>query len=96
MADEPEATEKPPEAAPAPEAAPQHPDVAAMEDALTRGNFREAQAIARRLTASDDEALREAGRVMLDRFKLDPRVIAVLALTGVLILVLAGLYLGPH
>lgn len=75
---------------------PAHPDVAAMENALTRGDFRDARDIATRLTASDDEALREAGAVMLDRLRLDPKILTAIVFTGVLIVVLAGLYLGPH
>lgn len=87
-------TESAPTEAPKPEA--QHPDVRAMEAAQTRGDFREAQAIARRLVAGDDEALREAGRAMLARFEPDPWIVRVLAFTAVLIVVLAGMYLGPH
>lgn len=89
-------TEAPPKpAAPAPPTPP-HPDVAAMENALTRGDFRDARDIATRLTKGDDEALREAGAVMLDRLRLDPTIVTALLFTGALILILAGMYLGPR
>ncbi len=99
MADEHAPTETAPtETAPAEATTPEapHPDVRAMEAAQTRGDFREAQAIARRLVAGDDEALSEAGKAMLARFELDPWIVRVLAVTGGLIVVLAGMYLGPH
>ncbi len=94
---EPAQPEAPPSAPPPEEPAKaKHPDVLAMENALERGDFRDARAIATRLTTSDDEALREAGRVMLARFDLDPRVLGVLAFTAALIVALAATYLGHH
>ena len=78
----------------APEAPPTHPDVLRMDNAHARGDFHEARAIARRLAAGDDAALREAGQAMLARHRADPVTIAVLAATAALTVALAGLYLG--
>ncbi len=89
-------TEAPPKPLAAEASSPPHPDVAAMENALTRGDFRDARDIATRLSASDDAALREAGAVMLDRLRLDPKILTALLFTGALILILAGMYLGPR
>ncbi len=83
--------------APAPPPAPTHPDVLRMDNAHTRGDFHEARAIAGRLAASEDVALREKGQAMLDRHRVDPVIVAVLVATGALIVALAGMYLGhPH
>lgn len=92
---EPAKTEEPPTTPPSETpATAKHPDVLAMENALERGDFHDARAIATRLSTSEDEALREAGRTMLARFELDPRVLAVLAVTAALIVTLAAMYLG--
>lgn len=91
--------------APAPNTAPEaaqpaapteHPDVKRLDNALERGDFHDAQRLARQLAASDDPTLRAAGEAALDRYRLDPTVLAVLAFTGLLILYLASHYLGPH
>ena len=89
-------TEAPPKPATPEPPKPLHPDVAAMENALTRGDFRDARDIAARLAKGGDEALREAGAVMLDRLRLDPKILTALLFTGALILILAGMYLGPR
>lgn len=78
------------------EAPAKHPDVLAMENALTRGDFRDARDIARRLSESADTSLREAGQTMLKRFELDPYVLGTLAFTAALIVALAARYLGHH
>lgn len=93
MSDAPEAT---PAAETVTPAAIDHPDVRAMENALTRGDFQDARDIAKRLAGSDDVALRDAGRAMLARFELDPRVLGALAFTGALLVALAAIYLGRH
>lgn len=101
MAEAPETHDAPdagaaPEASapPAPSPAPAHPDVARMDNAHARGDFREARAIARRLAAGDDASLREQGQAMLARHRADPVIVAVLVGTGALIVALAGMYLG--
>ncbi len=81
---------------PTTEAPAKHPDVLAMENALTRGDFQDARDIARRLSESADTSLREAGQTMLKRFELDPYVLGTLAFTAALIVVLAARYLGHH
>ena len=77
-------------------AAPQHPDVAALDAAFARGDHAEARALATRLAASDDEVLRDRGRDGLDKLRLDPVIVGVFGFTGALIVALAALYLGHH
>ncbi len=103
MPDEAPAAEAPAAEAPAAEApaaeAPvtsEHPDVRAMEAALTHGDFQGARDLAAKLQRSDDPALRAAGDEMRARFTPDPVIVAVMAFTGALMLFLAAYYLGPR
>jgi hypothetical protein len=71
-----------------------HPDIAALNNAIERGDFHDAQVVARRLVAHNDATLREAGQTALDRFKPDTNVMGVFVFTGALIALLAAMYLG--
>ena len=75
-------------------AAPLDPEVARMETAHERGDFRDARARAQRLAGSDDAALRAQGQAMIERHRVDPVIVAVIVATGALIVALAGMYLG--
>lgn len=73
---------------------PVDPQVKAMRDALDRGDHREARALAAKLLASDDGALKAAGQEMAARFRRDPWVDAVFVGTAALMIFLAVHYLG--
>lgn len=65
-----------------------------MEQAHACGDFAEARALARRLASHDDATLRAQGHAMLERHRIDPVIVAVFVATGMLIVALAGMYLG--
>jgi len=71
-----------------------NPDVLRMENAHARGDFAEARALAHRLASSGDATLQAQGQTMLERHRIDPVIVAVLVGTGLLIVALAGMYLG--
>lgn len=68
------------------------PAIAAME----RGDHVAARALARGLAGSADEALARRARALLDQLRPDPVIVAVMALSGLLILLLAAVYLGAR
>ncbi len=62
--------------------------------ALERGDHVEAAKLARELTKSEDETVRNDATALLERLKPDPVILMVFAGTGLLILLLAWQYLG--
>jgi hypothetical protein len=74
---------------------PRTPEVDALVDAFARGNYARVRAEAPRLErATDDTHVKRAARILVERTGPDPLAAGLLALTAVLLLVLAGYWMA--
>ncbi len=70
---------------------PASPELDALVDAFARGDYAHVRAEGPKLqSASADEAVRAAARVLVERTQPDPLAVRLLLLTGVLLVVLTG------
>jgi hypothetical protein len=77
---------------------PQHPEIDRVLDLFERGNYARAREDARALVKStDDDAVRAAAREILKRLDPEPAAIYLVAISALLLALLAGWYwTHPH
>ncbi len=77
---------------------PQHPEIDRILDLFDRGNYALAREDARALVKStDDDAVRAAAREILKRLDPEPAAIYLVAISALLLAILAGWYwMHPH
>jgi hypothetical protein len=73
---------------------PRVPALDALVDAFARGDYAHVRAEAPRLaTTTDDDAVREAARTLVDRTKPDRLAVGLLVVTGVLLVAMTGYWI---